>query len=141
MSKKIVVLGAGLVGGAMAIDLAKEHEVTSVDINETALEGLSAKGITTIKVNIANENELLTIIKDYDLVVGAVPGFMGFETMRRVIKAGKNIVDIEDDDTTITRCHGCSRSCPEDEGFCWKFSSCRRWAGIHRPGAWLSQCF
>ena len=29
---KIIVLGAGLVGGVMAKDLAKDHEVTSVDI-------------------------------------------------------------------------------------------------------------
>ena len=43
MSKKIVVLGAGLVGGAMAIDMAKDHEVTSVDINAEALAAYRIK--------------------------------------------------------------------------------------------------
>ena len=33
----IIVLGAGLVGSAIAIDLAKQHNVTSVDINKQAL--------------------------------------------------------------------------------------------------------
>ena len=31
---KIVVLGAGLVGGVMAKDLATQHDVTSVDISQ-----------------------------------------------------------------------------------------------------------
>lgn len=31
---------------------------------------------------------------EFDLVIGAVPGFMGFKTLKTVIEAGKNIVDI-----------------------------------------------
>ena len=31
---KIIVLGAGLVGGVMAKDLAKNHQVASVDFKE-----------------------------------------------------------------------------------------------------------
>ena len=31
---KIIVLGAGLVGGVMARDLSKDHEVISVDISK-----------------------------------------------------------------------------------------------------------
>ena len=34
------------------------------------------------------------LVLDYDLVVGALPGFMGYDSMKRVINAGKNIVDI-----------------------------------------------
>ena len=33
----IAVLGAGMVGRVMAIDLANQHSVTSVDVNETNL--------------------------------------------------------------------------------------------------------
>ena len=32
--KKIIILGAGLVGGVMAEDLSKNHDVTSVDISQ-----------------------------------------------------------------------------------------------------------
>ena len=38
---KIIVLGAGLVGSVMAKDLAKKHQVSSVDINIDALVPLS----------------------------------------------------------------------------------------------------
>jgi len=92
--KKIVVLGAGLVGKAMAIDLAKNFDVTSVDINESALSDLSSLGIKTQKADLANTTILSALIQPYDLVVGAVPGFMGFETCKTVIEAGKNMVDI-----------------------------------------------
>lgn len=88
----IIVLGAGLVGGVMAKDLAKNHTVTSVDISQKNLDKLI--GINTICADLRNTETLQKIIKDYDLVVGAVPGFMGFQMMKDVIKAGKNIVDI-----------------------------------------------
>lgn len=94
MKKKIIVLGAGLVGKAIAIDLAKNFEVTSVDISEQALDGLSSFGITSQKADLTNLKLLQTIIEPFDLVVGAVPGFLGLQTARTVIEAGKNMVDI-----------------------------------------------
>lgn len=94
MKKKIIVLGAGLVGKAMALDLAKDFEVTSVDINEEALHSLEANGIKTLKLNFSDKTALREAIKSFDLVIGAVPGFMGFETARTVIEAGKNMADI-----------------------------------------------
>ncbi len=91
----IIVIGAGMVGSAMARDLSKNHEVTSADINEQALSRLSNKfGIITRKLNAANEQELKSAIADFDLVVCAVPGFMGFQTLKWIIEAGKNVADI-----------------------------------------------
>ena len=89
---KIVVLGAGLVGGVMAKDLSEIHEVTSIDISQRNLDKL--KGIKTICSDISEKNKLQELIKDFDLVVGAVPGFMGYQMMQNVIESGKNIVDI-----------------------------------------------
>ena len=89
---RIVVLGAGLVGSVIAEDLSHQHEVTSVDISKDNLDKLS--GIETIIADVSNTNTLQNIIKDFDLVIGAVPGFMGYKMMKDVIEAGKNIVDI-----------------------------------------------
>ena len=89
---KVIVLGAGLVGGVMAKDLAKTHHVTSVDISENNLRKLT--GIDTICMDISEKEKLQNVISNYDLVIGAVPGFMGYKMMQHVIESGKNIVDI-----------------------------------------------
>ena len=92
--KKIIVLGAGLVGGVMAEDLSKNHEVTSVDISQKNLDKLKSNNIKKICLDISKSKSLKNVIKDFDLVIGAVPGFMGYKMMQDVIEAKKNIVDI-----------------------------------------------
>lgn len=95
MGKNIVILGSGLVGNAMAIDLSKEFNVTTVDINEKALEKLKAyDNISVLKADLSDQNVLQSVIKNFDLVVGALPGFMGYRALRTIIEAGKNVVDI-----------------------------------------------
>lgn len=94
-NKKVIVLGAGLVGGAMAIDLNKDFDVTSADMSEEALAKLSSKyGIKTIQSDLSDSKKLTSLIQDFDLVIGALPGFMGFEVLKTIIEAGKNCVDI-----------------------------------------------
>ena len=92
--KKIIVLGAGLVGGVMAEDLSKNHELTSVDISQKNLDKLKSNNIKKICLDISKSKSLKNVIKDFDLVIGAVPGFMGYKMMQDVIEAKKNIVDI-----------------------------------------------
>ncbi|NQV41184.1 MAG: saccharopine dehydrogenase NADP-binding domain-containing protein [Candidatus Marinimicrobia bacterium] len=95
MRKKVVVLGAGMVGRAMAIDLSKQHDVTSVDRDEGALALLDGHPkLRSITGDLADADTVTKVIADADIVVGAVPGFMGFKTLRTAIEAGKNIVDI-----------------------------------------------
>ena len=73
---KIIILGSGLVGSVMAKDLSKVHEVCSVDMNQQALEPLSEAGIKTLCTDVSNKDNLQKIIKDYEIVVFAVPVFM-----------------------------------------------------------------
>ena len=51
--KKIIVLGAGMVGSAMAIDLAKKHIVTLTDYNQYVLEKVKQKdnSLRDFKIN------------------------------------------------------------------------------------------
>lgn len=94
MKKKIAVLGAGLVGRAIAVDLSKEFEVTSVDVSESALKDVRKSDINTQMLDVTNRSQLQSYLSPFDLVVGAVPGFLGFQTVSAVIEAGKNMVDI-----------------------------------------------
>ena len=92
--KKVVVLGAGLVGRTIAIELSKDYQVTAVDANSDQLKNLSDKKINTLKADLSSDSEIKKVIKDYDLVIGALPGFMGFKALKSIIEAGKNVVDI-----------------------------------------------
>ncbi len=92
--EKVIVLGAGMVGSAIAIDLSKSYDVTSVDINKKNLSILKKKKIKALHSDLSNKKELINLVKNFDLVIGAVPGFMGFYTLKNVIEAGKNVVDI-----------------------------------------------
>jgi saccharopine dehydrogenase-like NADP-dependent oxidoreductase len=94
MMKKIVVLGAGLVGKAIAIDLANSFDVTSCDLHGDALKPLEVHGIKILQLDFSDPSLLAKAIQPFDIVVGAVPGFLGLQTVRTVIEAGKNMVDI-----------------------------------------------
>ena len=94
---KIVVLGAGMVGSAIAKDLAQEpgFSVTAVDVNQQALDKLESEApLKGLQANLQDSQTVSSIIANYDFVVCAVPGFMGFETVKTIIEAGKNVVDI-----------------------------------------------
>jgi saccharopine dehydrogenase-like NADP-dependent oxidoreductase len=90
----VVVLGAGRVGGTMARDLAKDFKVTVADRSESALARLSSTALATRLADLSQPEGVRTAIRDADLVVGAVPGFMGFATAKAVLEAGKPLVDI-----------------------------------------------
>ena len=93
--KKIAVLGAGLVGAAVARDLATAFDVTAVDRRAEDL-GPTFAG-TAVKVKAADLSDadiLRSVVAPFDLVVGALPGHLGYEALSAVIDAGKDVVDI-----------------------------------------------
>jgi len=93
---QIAILGAGMVGRVMAIDLAAKYNVTSFDVSERSLEILSTKNnsIKTIKADLSNYSNYNSLLKEFDFVISAVPGFMGYKTLEAIINAKKNVVDI-----------------------------------------------
>jgi len=92
---KVTVLGAGRVGYAIVRDLAGEFAVKAVDASAPALARLAGEaGVTTATADLSDPAAIARAVADADLVVGAVPGFMGFATLGAVIAAGKDVVDI-----------------------------------------------
>ncbi len=94
---RIVVLGCGAVGRHMAIDLCKDPgcEVIAVDVNQESLEHLAREYPIQIRVeDLSTVEGVMRAVEDGDIVIGSVPGFMGYAMLETVIRAGKNIVDI-----------------------------------------------
>ncbi len=92
----IAVLGAGMIGRAIALDLAKDYAVTSFDLNAINLDELKRRNeaIQTVAADLSIFAEYENWFSPFDIVVTAVPGFMGYKTLEAVINAGKNAVDI-----------------------------------------------
>lgn len=94
---KTIVLGGGLVGAPMALDLAEDKDinVTVADISDDILKKFKTHTkIKTIKQDLSDRQGLKEMISRFDMVINAVPGFMGYKTLETIIKAGKNVVDI-----------------------------------------------
>lgn len=93
---KIAVLGAGMVGRAIAADLARQHSVTSFDISTANLEQLkqAAPAVETRRADLTDYSNYPGLLAPFNLVVTAVPGFMGYAVLEAAIRAGRNIVDI-----------------------------------------------
>ncbi|MDA0310907.1 MAG: NAD-binding protein [Gemmatimonadetes bacterium] len=96
MTLKIVVLGGGRVGNAIVRDLAAEDDfsVLVVDVDPVAVERLTEHGADGVVADLSDLKIVSKAVADADLVVGAVPGFMGYRTVERVLQDGHPIVDI-----------------------------------------------
>ncbi|MFP4081392.1 MAG: saccharopine dehydrogenase C-terminal domain-containing protein [Candidatus Aminicenantes bacterium] len=94
---KIMILGSGLVGAPMARDLAEDSrfQVAVADIQPEALAKLAQESrITAVQKDLSKPANLKKLISDYHLVINALPGFMGFQTLKTVIEARKDVIDI-----------------------------------------------
>ena len=92
----IAILGAGMVGRTMALDLAKDFSVTSFDLSVKNLSLLSVldSNIKIVEADLSHYEIYPQLLKEFNVVVIAVPGFMGYKTLETVIKCGKNVADI-----------------------------------------------
>ena len=93
---KIAVLGSGMVGSAIALDLASRHHVTAFDVSNANLDLLKKRNprIETQQTDLRNYSSYPQLLTSFDIVVTAVPGFMGYKTLEAAINCRKNIVDI-----------------------------------------------
>jgi len=95
-NKKVIVLGCGLVGMPIALDLAanNEYEVSVADIDKSKLQSISNNNIKTIIADLSSEQIVVDLLKDFDFAVNATPGFMGFKTLEYCIKSKTDTIDI-----------------------------------------------
>ncbi len=91
----VLLLGSGLVGKTIAVDLATNHQVTVIDTSNANLASLPQnENIHPINQDATNIPNIEKYINNSDLIVGALPGHLGFSTLKKIIPYGKPIVDI-----------------------------------------------
>ncbi len=93
--KKVIVVGGGMIGSVIAADLCNEYDVTIADKNSKRLSYLKTQHkLKTTVWDFSDKPDINNLIEDFNLVIGAVPGNIGFKTLRAILSAGKNVVDI-----------------------------------------------
>jgi len=80
----------------MAIDMAKNHHVLLTDINIEPLKKAKEKcnSLNILELDVNEVNTLKETIQNFDLVISAVPGFLGFKTLKNIIESEMNVIDI-----------------------------------------------
>jgi saccharopine dehydrogenase-like NADP-dependent oxidoreductase len=85
---KILVLGGGMMGSEIAKDLVKHgYDTTVADVKMLEIDG-----VKTVQEDLNNVDPEL--LKEYDLVVCALPSYLGYKAVQAAIQAGKNCVDV-----------------------------------------------
>lgn len=102
--KHAVVLGAGMVGSLMAVDMADRSRggfrVTSIDARRESLDAVKDRArrhgcdVATRQADLSSAVELKKAIADADIVLGALSSRIAFNALRTISEAGKSFCDI-----------------------------------------------
>jgi len=93
MIKRVAVLGGGMVGSAIALDLATDFDVIVCDISKDTLEKIKSRNrhIKTNHIDFVNDvKELFRIVKYCNIVVNASPGNIGYFVAESILKSLKS---------------------------------------------------
>jgi saccharopine dehydrogenase-like NADP-dependent oxidoreductase len=94
--QKVAVLGAGMVGSAMAWDMGRQgFDVTVIDARDEALARVASfANVATRRADLSDPATLAAEVAPFDLVLGALSSAMGFATLRTILATRKPYVDI-----------------------------------------------
>lgn len=94
--KKISVLGCGMVGSAIARDLASSgYAVKVFDQSHKALQRVSGvRGIEVEQADLTSPQTAAKILSGAETAVNAVPGWLGYSVLTMALQSGTNMVDI-----------------------------------------------
>jgi len=98
---KVLIVGCGNIGSVAAEDLAKSIssiQVVVADKSETrakeVAEKIGKENVSWIQLDVMNPSKLGNALKDFDLVMGFLPGKLGYRLTEACIDAGKDSVDV-----------------------------------------------
>lgn len=103
---KVIVLGSGKIGSVMGLDFSKRGaDITLSDIDLKRGENAAkAIGADAVRFDTSDHNAMVKTLREYDFVLGALPGDYGFNALKAVTDARKNMVDVSftpEDPTTL----------------------------------------
>jgi saccharopine dehydrogenase-like NADP-dependent oxidoreductase len=98
---KVLVVGCGNIGSVAAEDLAKSMksvEVIVADYDKAKAKAVADRigtdNVSWIQLDVTNQRQLTSILKDFSLIMGFLPGQLGYGFAEACIEAGKDLVDV-----------------------------------------------
>ncbi|MDH5532087.1 MAG: saccharopine dehydrogenase family protein, partial [Candidatus Bathyarchaeota archaeon] len=98
---RVLVLGCGKMGSAIAMDMAQSDEVSKVvlgDFNEKKTEQLAARlesdKVSGQRVDVMDQQATKKLMKNVDIVVNALPYEISFLAGKTAVEAGVHLVDL-----------------------------------------------
>jgi len=98
---KILVLGYGYIGSVVAKDLAETMPSVKVVIagrSRSRAEEVATKigrnNVSWIQLDASDHNHIVHTLKEFDLMVGALPGEVGYQSIKACVEAKVNAVDV-----------------------------------------------
>jgi saccharopine dehydrogenase-like NADP-dependent oxidoreductase len=98
---KVLILGCGNIGSVAADDFAKSMssvEVFAADKNaaraKEAAKRVGTENISWIQLDVSNYSELVKELENFDLVMGFLPGSLGYRLVKACVEVGRDLVDV-----------------------------------------------
>jgi lysine 6-dehydrogenase len=102
---KVLVLGCGRMGSAIAMDMAQSDEVSRVvvgDFDENKAEQLATKlksdKVLGQHVDVMDRRATVKLMKNFDIVMSALPYELSILASKTVVEAGVHLVDLSYDE-------------------------------------------
>jgi saccharopine dehydrogenase-like NADP-dependent oxidoreductase len=98
---RIIVLGTGHIGSVIAKDLAgnlPSAKIVMADKDQNraqeAASQIHRKNVSSVQFDVFDRRGLVNTLKGFDLVIGALPGEVGYKALEACIDAKVNMVDV-----------------------------------------------
>jgi len=98
---RVLVLGCGKMGSAIAMDMAQSDEVSDVvlgDYNQKKTEQLATKlhseKVSGQRVNVTDRQATKEMMKNFDIAISALPYQISVQASKAAIEAGVHLVDL-----------------------------------------------
>jgi saccharopine dehydrogenase-like NADP-dependent oxidoreductase len=95
---KVIVLGCGKIGSVMARDFSQIFEGSQITMSDISRERASNSayeiGATWTRLDTYDYSAMVKKIKKFDMVLGALPGDLGYSAQKAAVEAGVDMVDV-----------------------------------------------
>jgi lysine 6-dehydrogenase len=97
---RMLVVGCGNIGSVAATDLVdnSDHEIVVADNDlkraETLARRLGKSTVSAMKLDVSDRRSLTRLLKDFDVVLGFLPGKLAYLLTESCIEAGRDLIDV-----------------------------------------------